>query len=457
MMTKAFLIILAIFTLGVRPVFTFLFFLFKPLKFVKRRIDFEKKNPIDDACFYFDKIKNRTHHKTDFCFFVSSEGEFEQVIPLIEEVLLQSHAKIEIVYTSESVDRKIHDFQIVHKDRVQILRLPLMLFFPVPFLVFQPLWNWVKAKNIVLCRYDFFPEILLLKLFGKKLILVSATIKNKKIHFLRRIFLKMFYPLFDFVFYASNNDKEKLDSFTLGKDFPVFDFRVQRIVDRIAKREQKLIEDKKLSAFLQSINPDQSLIIGSLWRSDADIIFTSENLQFFKNLSVSVFIFPHKLKDQALAEFVFKKVKDVLPFKKIQSIEELQHLKVFSNDPTVYYIDIGGILVECYSYFKLAYVGGGFERSIHSVLEPYIAGSRVLTGPKTHRSTEWDLVSQDELELSHLSIKNAAEFGNYLQLYFKEKNQSSPMAKIETSKNYQSLLQWNNGKTASFIKQFMND
>ena len=48
--------------------------------------------------------------------------------------------------------------------------------------------------------------------------------------------------------------------------------------------------------------------------------------------------------------------------------------------PLAPYIDLAGILVEFYAFSKIAYVGGGFGRSIHSVLEPAVASKRCYVG-----------------------------------------------------------------------------
>lgn len=47
-----------------------------------------------------------------------------------------------------------------------------------------------------------------------------------------------------------------------------------------------------------------------------------------------------------------------------------------------------GILADIYRYGKLAYVGGGFDRGVHSVLEPMAHGLRVITGPRIEVSRE---------------------------------------------------------------------
>jgi 3-deoxy-D-manno-octulosonic-acid transferase len=52
------------------------------------------------------------------------------------------------------------------------------------------------------------------------------------------------------------------------------------------------------------------------------------------------------------------------------------------------------MLCELYQYFDCAYIGGGYEKSIHSVLEPFLMGAKVLCGPKIHRSTEYDYIHE---------------------------------------------------------------
>ena len=65
----------------------------------------------------------------------------------------------------------------------------------------------------------------------------------------------------------------------------------------------------------------------------------------------------------------------------------------YSGCPVVI-LQMGGVLCELYSLFKASYVGGGYERSIHSVLEPFFSNNLVVTGPLISRSTEFDLAHE---------------------------------------------------------------
>ena len=51
-------------------------------------------------------------------------------------------------------------------------------------------------------------------------------------------------------------------------------------------------------------------------------------------------------------------------------------------------VDQRGILAEIYSAGNLAYVGGGFRRQIHSIVEPVAHGLPVAFGPNFQRSPE---------------------------------------------------------------------
>jgi 3-deoxy-D-manno-octulosonic-acid transferase len=63
-----------------------------------------------------------------------------------------------------------------------------------------------------------------------------------------------------------------------------------------------------------------------------------------------------------------------------------------SSKPQIVVLNLKGVLCELYSVMGHAYVGGGFERSVHSVLEPFVAGCKILCGPKVHRSTEVEAI-----------------------------------------------------------------
>jgi 3-deoxy-D-manno-octulosonic-acid transferase len=95
---------------------------------------------------------------------------------------------------------------------------------------------------------------------------------------------------------------------------------------------------------------------------------------------------PHKLGPQ-WKELLMARGFDVLEITSTWNGELLT-----SSRPQVVVLNLKGVLCELYSVMGHAYVGGGFERSVHSVLEPFVAGCKILCGPKVHRSTEVEAI-----------------------------------------------------------------
>jgi len=350
---------------------------FKDLSpFLKDRILFERKNLIDSGTASF---KDR---KADALFFMASEGEFEQVRPLIDLFILKKK-KIELVFTSPSVEKKIKDFYQLHEEQVRYLRLPLVSFFPINFLYFQSLWQFVSAKHLFLCRYDFYPEILLLKiLFRKKLYLLSGAIKKPDWYKLQSL------KTFDYILAVTNKEKIEISKIT-KVEIDVFDLRIPRIIDRSHHFESKLSQHENLKWILNHYQklPNQSkLILGNIWPSDLDILNSLEWMALIKDLDLNILIVPHKIDAKFLAQCE-KKLMDLNLPSRISKVSQIQDFQI----EKIQLLDFSGYLCECYNLFPISYVGGGFDRSIHSVLEPVFSQCKLITGPKIFRSTEWDL------------------------------------------------------------------
>jgi len=130
---------------------------------------------------------------------------------------------------------------------------------------------------------------------------------------------------------------------------------------------------------------EKRLILGNAWPSD---IFLLRDLPG----DYSVTVVPHQLSPEIILAFQ-------------EGLKRLGRLPVEINDATslvekgdTFIINKKGVLCELYSDFGKAYVGGGFETSIHSVLEPLVAGSdQLAAGPMHHRSTEYDIAMELEL------------------------------------------------------------
>ncbi len=346
-------------------------------KKVKARVNFEHQNFLRQAA---------VEH-AHYAFEISSEGEYEQVFPVIESLLLQDKA-VEIVYSSDSVDSKIKALaaKYPHQIRAQIL----------PIVGYRP-WSrmhnsarWLTADNLFLCRYDFFPELIY---FGSRktqnFVLLSATMKNfENKNFFAKVYFRYCLKKFTKIVAVSQLEKERLVSLA-GIDptkIEVYDFRIVQIEKRLNSYQQTLDEKWPLWRDFQAQlrkNQKPSAIFGSFWNHDFSLI-----KDVYQNNNLC--IVPHKLGEKELTELRNLFVKNQIAYREIKADDQ----KIDENFEGVYLINIKGILCELYKLFDQAYVGGGFGISIHSVLEPYIAGCNVLVGPKNHRSSEYDLIRE---------------------------------------------------------------
>jgi 3-deoxy-D-manno-octulosonic-acid transferase len=240
---------------------------------------------------------------------------------------------------------------------------------------------------IVFCRYDFFPELILLRLKSKKFILVSGALKKPSWYKVECL------KFFDVIVSATELEMQNFKA-VLGSTAQFYncDFRVPRIEDRFMSADLTLSKRDVLKDYiakLKSIPADKKLIIGSAWPSDICILNNSGLVERVKKGDLHILIAPHKIDDESV-KLLKKSCEEIFGKNGLEIVDENN----FYLDSHVVILQMGGILCELYSLFSIAYVGGGYERSIHSVLEPFFSNNAVITGPAIHRSTEMDVASE---------------------------------------------------------------
>lgn len=362
------------------------------------RLKFEVKNFDDSPSF---KVEGRIAH---VAFEVSSEGEYEQIKPLLD-LYLKRGDLVELIYSSDSLDSKLKSLQSENAN-LRTLRLPVLAFSPFQnkLLDFQNISYWLTAPTLILCRYDFYPELLLYGLRkDKRFCLLSATFKNKKNNWWSR----QVYKSFDSILATSDEDKTRIEGLGVDKQkVRTYEFRVLQIFERLENSGSKLGPYNPLVQFIKSFDRNNRIILGSAWPIEMDI-FESEKLrEDIKNGNKLLMVLPHLFNNDIrnkLASFD-------LP---VYSYKDGENLDTFIDtakaQPGVIILEVKGILLELYELFGHAFVGGGHGRSVHSLMEPFLAGCHVYCGPKTHRSTEYDFIKSSSSEDISV-IDNLGEF-----------------------------------------------
>lgn len=372
----------------------FLYFLFRVILFpwlnyffpffvpkLQARINFEKTPVLGDD----DHI--------EYSFEVSSEGELEQVrIPLVE--LIKMGKNIELLYCSPSVKRKCHELYHQFPNHLTIKPVQIIRYLPFGKKEKKAL---PQGRVFVLCRYDFFPEFIFYgRNKAKQFVLLSGAVSTfDKKNVLIKKYLLHCYRSFDHIVCATKHDFNlflNLDIGQLKESMSVFDFRILSIQERLSKAKEKI--NSKFPLLIKVLNFTEckkKVLFGSFWPIEKNIIVHS---QILLHESIS-FLAPHNLDLVEMKEvkhYFEQRNKKVIIFDENSREEDLD-INIFNENPIVI-LNIKGILCELYSFFDYAYVGGGFGKSIHSVLEPFLAGCHVFYGPNNLRSSEKILINE---------------------------------------------------------------
>lgn len=329
--------------------------------------------------------------RADYAFEVSSEGELEQVLPLIQ-FYLDEFKRVELLYCSDSVEGKVQALFAKNKKLLAIYRLPL-----VNFCLFSKKCNpqnWITAKQFYFCRYDFFPELVYrLERFDRVYLLNAATSDDIKSFSLKNIFYRKVYKSMHVIVCASLSEVSKFEQIIVNQKLLCLDFRIIQINKRLEKSykslEEKIVNLKSLEALFDQYAYEDRIILGSMWPEEFEIFKNTEMLN-----GKLIFIAPHKLSDHFILEIKSRAQQKFGASVTIFDGKNKLEVTRPEKGPLVIICSAKGVLCELYQFFGHSYIAGGFGRSIHSVMEPFLAGSKVYCGPKVHRSTEFSLIRE---------------------------------------------------------------
>lgn len=393
------------------------------VKGLSGRLEFEKKYPISE--FKLRKVDPKV------CFEVSSEGELEQIRPVLE-YFLEKEIGVELIFFSPSVEKKCVRLREMYRN-LSIAAYPA-LNRPI---FSSPIKKYVQSKTLCLCRYDFFPDLID---FAKSNtgILFSATLKNKN---KKSSILKRVYKSFDLVFCATKIDQDeisKLINHSKSTKVYSYEFRLDRILSRVLKAKDHLDSFSfwaKAESILNNFEKKNRIALGNFWDYEIPIFtkaFTGDVLDK-KNIT---FIAPHLIGKEQI-EKLLSSLEEYVECPVYLLEDESFNEELFFKSPGLVIVKTPGLLVELYTFFGHAYVSGGFGRSVHSILEPFVAGANIYCGIKTHRSTEYDLA----LELSPTEVLRLSRIEDFYSTYLEKSDLSNTIKRKGLLQDLTSLRQ----------------
>lgn len=162
------------------------------------------------------------------------------------------------------------------------------------------------------------------------------------------------------LFVQDQNSKVLLDQVGCKNAIVAGDTRIDRVLS-IKKSNESI-------PFFQSAQSGIPIFIaGSSWWEDETII----KEWYDQNQNFKLIIVPHDV-----SPYRIQQVMDL--FKEYSPI---QYTDWEGSEYNVMIVNKIGILNKLYSYATIAYIGGGFGRGIHNILEPAVYGIPVVFGP----------------------------------------------------------------------------
>ena len=313
---------------------------------------------------------------------VSSLGEFEQGLPVIESLKSDfPKYKLLLTFFSPSGYEPRKNFQLADK----VAYMPSDTLHNAKRLIKN--FN-IKAAFFV--KYDFwFNYMKVLKKNNIPLYYISALLHPD--HYFFKFYSSWFRKQLRNVshFFVQNEETAKLLKYIGLENATVTgDTRFDRVYE-IAKQSKSFPEIENFIAGRHCI------IAGSSWPADERFI-----IPFSKKMpdNYCLIIAPHDISDSHIKQITSQLDNYVL---------YSQQSTANGKQPTVLVINTIGILKQIYKYARFAYVGGGFMSSIHNTQEALVFGCPVVVGPKYHKFVEAvDLVRDGGM----FSVNNQQEF-----------------------------------------------
>ncbi len=263
------------------------------------------------------------------------------------------------------------------------------IFFALPFdfsAIMSRLADRIRPEKVFYARYDVWPNMAL-RLSHRNIpqYIISAQMSPRSLR-LKKPFDFFYKNIYGIISHIFTVDTENMDRFL--RLAPSVSVAGDTRFDAIEAR----INDQTLSAQISTIQKVKScaghrkiLVAGSSYMESeimiAGTMSKPENREKFLNI-----FFPHHINPDHLDKIMEMLREAGLSFILLSQMELNQYEGC--RNKNIIIVDTMGLLTQGYSIADLAYVGGGFEGSVHTVIEPVFFGIPVITGHHIENSTE---------------------------------------------------------------------
>jgi 3-deoxy-D-manno-octulosonic-acid transferase len=290
----------------------------------------------------------------------------------------------------------------------------------------------VNPKMAVFVKYEFwFNYIQVLQQKQIPIFIISAIFRKEQ-HFFKWYggwFRKMLGKI-TFFFVQNDESFELLRSIRIEQVMKTGDTRFDRVLE--------IARNRKSFPLVETFSAGHKILLaGSSWPPDEELI---QKLPINKDLKI--IIAPHEIHEEHIVSIE----------NKFNHVKTLRYSKADENNilqTEVLIIDGMGFLSSLYQYCDIAYIGGGFGKAIHNILEAVTFGKPVIFGPMYHKFKEAvDLIQKggaftvsNENEFNEIFIRLATDSDFYqnaskICLKFVEENSGATAIIMSKLSNY---------------------
>ncbi len=294
----------------------------------------------------------------------ASLGEFEQGRPIIEKIK-ENYPSYKILLTFYSPSG--YEIRKNYEKADFIYYLPLDTRRNARKFV-----SLIKPRMVFFIKYEFWYHFLSeLKENSIPVYLVSAIFRKKQAFFKpgRKWYRKLL-RFFTHFFVQNQESKELLHSIGYENVTVSGDTRFDRVSGIVNTAHDIPLVDKFCTG--------STIIAGSTWQKDEELLAAFINKR--EKPGVKMIIAPHEIHKSHIEQIYGRVKKPCIKF------SEATEQNVAQFDVLI--IDNIGMLSSLYRYGCIAYIGGGFGKGIHNILEPATFGLPVVFGPAHEKFRE---------------------------------------------------------------------
>lgn len=319
-----------------------------------------------------------------FWFHCASLGEYEQGVPVMEE-LKRNHPDCKLLVTFFSPSG--------YEAKKNSTLADIIVYLPMDTKAkSRKFVELVNPKLAVFVKYEFWPNYLKV-LRSKKIptIFISTTFREDQAFFkwYGGFMRKALYTI-DHFFVQDTISKTLIEEQGFENVTLSGDTRFDRVSHQIEM-------DNHVDFISEFIDERLCIVIGSSWPEDEEVFIDFVN---DAPKDVCFIIAPHEIKDSSVYSLKQKISKDVV----LYSEKSGQDLKKFQ----VFIMNTIGYLSRVYSYGDIAYVGGAMGTGgLHNILEPATFGIPIIIGKNFDKFRE---AKQLQKLAGLFSVANSTEF-----------------------------------------------